>query len=160
MPMTYRWLWACCQSVLTPWNPSLSIVITSVCLLYPPQSSDASPPCTNVEHPSFDLSTATKLKEVVFNCGGSLRWVNAAIESITSKDLEWVTIASLHILVNYGEWWDLDRLLAQLWTSRSIRPTVSFSRMSKMIGLAPKLLPELTKKGAVDVFERDDRRSE
>ena len=78
-----------------------------------------------------------------------------AIESIRSKDLERVTIESRLIIVNYREWGVLDRLLAQLWTSRSIRPTISFSRRGKMIGLAPKLLPELTKKGAVDVFMCD-----
>ena len=93
---------------------------------------------------------------MVFNCGGSLQWVNAAIESITSKDLEWVTIASLHILVNYGEWWDLDRLLAQLWTSRSIRPTILLSREGGMIGLVPELLPELTREGVVGVFEHGE----
>ena len=104
---------------------------------------------------SLDLSTATKLKDVVFSSNWSLQWVNTAIESIRSRDLERVTIESWHILVDYREWGVLDRLLVQLWTSRSIRPTVSFSRESKMIGLVPKLLPELTKKGAVDVFERD-----
>ena len=97
-----------------------------------------------------------KLKEVVFGFNGPLQWINTAIESIGSRDLERVTIKSWHILVDYREWGVLDRLLAQLWTSRSIRPTVSFSRMGKMIGLVPKLLPELTKKGVVDVFERDD----
>ena len=106
--------------------------------------------------PSLDLSTATKLKDVVFGSEGSLRWINTAIESITSKDLERVTIESWHILVDCEEWWDLDRLLTQLWNSRSIRPTIYLSRRGKMIELVPKLLPELTKKGAIDVFERDD----
>ena len=97
-----------------------------------------------------------KLKKVVFGSDGSLRWINTAIETIRSQDLQRVTIKSLHIPVDYREWGNLDRLLAELWTSRSIRPTISFSRQGKMIGLVPKLLPELTKKGAVDVFELDD----
>ena len=92
---------------------------------------------------SLDLSTAMRLKDVVFGFGGSLRWINTAIETIRSKDLRRVTVKSRHIVVNYREWEDLDRLLAQLWTSRSIRPRIVFSRRGKMIGLVPKLLPEL-----------------
>ena len=102
---------------------------------------------------SLDLSTATKLKEVVFNSKGSLRWINTAIETIKFKDLERVTIESRHVLVDYRAWGELDRLLARLWTSRSVRPTISFSKEGKMIGLVSELLPELTKEGAVDVFE-------
>ena len=96
-----------------------------------------------------------KLKEVVFGSDGPLRWINTAIETIRSKDLQRVTIKSWHILVDYREWGDLDRLLTQLWTSHSIRPTILFSRRGEMIGLVPKLLPELTKKAAVDVSEHD-----
>ena len=95
-----------------------------------------------------------KLKNVVFGSRGSLRWINTAIESIKSKDLHRVIVRSSHILVNYREWEDLDHLLTQLWTSRSIRPTIMF-KGDKIIGLVPKFLPELTKNGAVDVFEYD-----
>ena len=104
----------------------------------------------------LDLSTATKLKDVVFDSDGTFRWINTAIETIKSKDLERVTIKSRYVLLNYREWWVLDRALAQLWTSRSIRPTITFSRRGKLIEIVSELLPELTKKGAVDVFERDD----
>ena len=97
-----------------------------------------------------------KLKNVVFGSDGSLRWINTAIESIESTDLRRVTVRSSHILVNYREWEDLDNLLTQLWASRSIRPTIMFNKGGKMIGLAPKLLPELKKNRAVDVFEYDD----
>ena len=61
------------------------------------------------------------------------------------------------IVVNYREWEDLDRVLAQFCTSGSIRPRIVFSRRGKMIGLVPKSLPELTKHGAVDAdVERGD----
>ena len=105
---------------------------------------------------SLNLSTATKLKDVVFTSGGPLRWINTAIETIKSKDLQRVTIVSRHVHVDHREWGDLDRLLAQLWTSHSIRPTITFDSERKMIGLVPELLPELTKEGAVDVFEDED----
>ena len=96
---------------------------------------------------SPDLSTATKLKDVVFSFEGSPQWNNTAIETIKSKDPRQVTVKSWHVSVDYREWGDLDRLLDQLWTSRSIPPKVSFSRRGKMLGLVPKLLPELTKRG-------------
>ena len=106
--------------------------------------------------PSLDLSTAAKLKDVVFSSEGSLRWINAALETIKSKELQRVTVKSWHMLVDYREWGDLDHALAQLWTSRSIRPTILLSREGEMIGLVPELLPELTKQGAVDVFEHGE----
>ena len=122
--------------------------MTSVCLLYPSQSSDPSLSWVNVDGKgSLDLSTATKLKDVVFTSGGPFRWINTAMETIKSEDLEQVTIVSQHVHVDHREWGDLDRLLAQLWTSRSIRPTITFSREGKMMGLAPELLPKLTKEG-------------
>ena len=102
---------------------------------------------------TLDLSAATQLKYVMFSSAQSLRWINTAIETSKSKDLERVTVKSWHVLVDCREWEDLDHTLAQLWTSRSIRPRIEFHRRGKMIGLAPKLLPQLTKSGAVDVFE-------
>ena len=105
---------------------------------------------------SLDLSTATKLKDVIFTSGGPLRWINTAVGTIKSKDLERVTVVSRHVHVDYREWGDLDRLLAQLWTSRSIRPTITFDSERKMIRLVPELLPEPTKEGAVDVFEDEE----
>ena len=108
------------------------------------------------EQHSLDLSTATKLKDVEFRSEGPLRWINVALETIKSKDLQRVTVKPWHVLVDYREWEDLDHTLAQHWTSRSIRSTILFSRKGKMMGLVPKLLPELTKEGAVDVFEHDD----
>ena len=106
--------------------------------------------------PSLDLSTATKLKDVVFSSEGWLQWINAAIESIKSKDLQRVTVISWHTYADYREWGDLDRLLAQLWTLRSVRSKIVFHRRGKMIEVVPELLPELTKEGAVDVSEHGD----
>ena len=46
------------------------------------------------------------------------------------------------------EWRDFDSLLVQLWTSRSIRPEITF--ISFGVGLGRALLPELTNKGVFD----------
>ena len=105
---------------------------------------------------SLDLSTATKLTDVTFSSEGSLRWINTAIKTIKSKDLQQVTIGPWHVLANHREWGDLYRLLAQLWTSRPIHPTIWISTEGKIIEFVPELLPGLMKEGAVDVFEHGE----
>ena len=55
----------------------------------------------------------------------------------------------------YGEWLDLDCLLVQFWELRSIRPKVRYSVMSKdkekAINCVSRLLPEMTKRGVIDL---------
>ena len=54
------------------------------------------------------------------------------------------------------QWRDLDRLLVQFWTSHSIRPKITFeagARRKDIRDYAPNLLPELTRRGLVDLVE-------
>ena len=54
------------------------------------------------------------------------------------------------------KWQDLDHLLVQLWTSRSILPKIRYERRDRgddMGELAPTLLPGLTSRGAVSAVE-------
>ena len=58
--------------------------------------------------------------------------------------------------VVYGEWLDLDRLLVQFWELRSIRPKVTYDVMSadkekEVINCVSCLLPEMTKRGMIDL---------
>ena len=57
----------------------------------------------------------------------------------------------------YQEWHDLDRVLVQFWTSHSIRPRVVYMPRlgeGKDLGVdVPILLPELTRRGLVDLVE-------
>ena len=120
------------------------------------------PPTTT----SFDLSRATKLKELVFRCARpDAQWMAVALQTIKSKRLRQITInpyGTAFVLnateeMIYREWEDLDRLLIQLWTSRSIRPKVVYEVRGEERSLgkyAPNLLPELTRGGLVDVVER------
>jgi hypothetical protein len=114
--------------------------------------------------PPLDLSRATKLKDVGFRCGRStIRWITTALESIQSKNLQQIT-ATIHPIGAFGnpiedavrqEWQDLDHLLVQFWTSRSIRPKFMCERGENGFrGLAPNLLPELMRRGLVDLVER------
>ena len=113
--------------------------------------------------PPLDLSRLTRLKRIVFGCGGAgVQWITMMLRTAESINLEQITI-SLSILVEtpvaesvYWEWQDLDRVLLQFWTSRSIRPKVGYDRGKgerDLRELAPRLLPELTSRKAVDLFE-------
>ena len=117
--------------------------------------------------PSLDLSKATNLTHVVFRCGRSTQWVTATIKTAKSKNLRRITVNSFATNMSsiegavYREWEDLDHLLDQLWTSRSIRPRVIYRRgTGEGDGdLASRSLSKLTKRGFVDMVEYK-RRSE
>ena len=116
---------------------------------------------------SLDLSKATKLKHVKFlrtKMRSTVRWIVKALQTVESKYLESITVfpfdKSLPETVEeevYQEWQDLDRLLVRFWTSHSIRPQVAYvagRRGTKDLeDDAPKLLPELTMRGLVDLVE-------
>jgi hypothetical protein len=55
----------------------------------------------------------------------------------------------------YGEWLDLDRLLVQLWESRRIRLMAAFTKGQDMRSSIECLLPEITKRGMIDLVECD-----
>jgi hypothetical protein len=122
-----------------------------------------------IESGSMDLSKATKLKDVVFRSGlQRVEWVVKALQTITPqhRDLQHLIIDILH---NYsfadlgdndeeavgelvhGQWPDLDRLLIQFWGSHSIRPKVVFTAGHGVEDSIESLLPEITKRGIVEV---------
>ena len=119
---------------------------------------------------SIDLSKVTKLKDVVFRPKPRwIGWVITALQTITPEhqDLRRITIYIPHYLTlavaltnlrqTIGEtdcekWLDLDRLLVQFWEARSIRPKIVFQTDEGM-GDIGCLLPEITKKGVIDIFE-------
>jgi hypothetical protein len=99
---------------------------------------------------SIDLSKATKLKRVEFQpTSWTVQWIIVALQTITPKHRDFRQIA-IHVLeylvpggvganveqtigeANYGQWLNLDRLLVQVWESRSIRPRVIFTEEQGM----------------------------
>ena len=114
--------------------------------------------------PSLDLSKATKLRDVEFRCGKpDIRWITMALQTIESRSLQQITIDLYTPSVRQigetvsQEWLDLDRLLVQFSTSHSIRPKITNGKCEGGTNLAtivPVLLPELTRRGVVDVAER------
>jgi hypothetical protein len=112
------------------------------------------------ETPLVDLSKAPKLKELSFRCGGpTIQQFTMALQTVQSKNLQQITIHPYGTFTNLNEeticqeWWDLDRLLVQFWTSRSIRPEFRYEAGKEgkdFKTFAPSLLPELTRRGLVD----------
>ena len=119
---------------------------------------------------SFDLSTATKLRDLVFRPGSqSVEWITMALQTITPehRELGRLSIHMPYYLTFFGtgvwrwvgeatcrEWSDLDHLLVQFWKSCSIRSKVGCVRLGQnrqstedCIGC---LLPEITKRGIFD----------
>jgi hypothetical protein len=113
---------------------------------------------------SIDLSKATKLKDVVFRLvSWSVEWITIPLQTITPEhqDLRQITIHVLYRLTTdanavrtIGEWTDLDLLLVKLWESRSIRPRVEGVAEQDMRSCVERLLPEITRRGIVDLVER------
>jgi hypothetical protein len=120
---------------------------------------------------SIDLSKTTKLKDVVFRPEPrKVEWVITALQTITPehRDLRHISIHLPYYLTlavvltnlrqtlgeaGFEKWLDLDRLLIQFWESRSIRPKV-ISMMNHGIGdHIGRLLPEITKRGVIDILE-------
>jgi hypothetical protein len=109
----------------------------------------------------LDLSKATKLKDLLFRCGESnVQQVTMALQTVQSKHLQRITIhpraASVRLSAEPApqEWQDLDILLVQFWTSHSIRPKIMYDPgkgVNDIRGLAPSLLPELARRGAIDL---------
>ena len=78
----------------------------------------------------------------------NLRRITIYLYTVTPEDTMEETVRK--------QWLDLDRLLVQFWTSRSIRPRL-MHRSDKggedIRDRVPSLLPELTRRGLLDLVE-------
>jgi len=115
---------------------------------------------------SLDLSKATKLKYLVFvRMEPSVQWITTALQTVKSKNIQDITIYPFGALpetieeADYQEWRDLDRLLVQFGASHSIRPRIMYvvgMRGKDMRNYVSSLLPELTRRGLVNLAEAAD----
>jgi len=114
--------------------------------------------------PEFDFSAATKLKDLAFQPNQlNVQWITRTLQSVESNDLRRITLrpdpytfADTIQETGYREWWELDRLLVQFRTSRSIRPKVVYKMglgVRDVRGYALSLIPELTRRGLVELVE-------
>jgi len=94
--------------------------------------------------------------------GASVQWITTTLQTAESKTIRDITIYPFHSFPETirgavcQEWKDLDRVLVQFWTSHSIRPQVMYGAsegVKDMRDDIPSLLPELTRRGLVDLVE-------
>ena len=114
--------------------------------------------------PWLDLSKLTKLKDVVFECPDIQR-ITMTLRTTESTNLEQITIiypidfGQVIVESAYREWKDLDRLLLQFWVSHSIRAKIRYEQRNEgrdLRDVAPRFLPELTRRGVVDLIKIDE----
>jgi len=108
----------------------------------------------------FDLSRATQLKNVEFHWETDyVQWITITLRTVEPGNLQQIHITidpeiSLFDLLEETinqQWRDLDRLLAQLWTSYSIRPEVMLlGDEDEFLEVATRVMPELRERGAFD----------
>ena len=115
---------------------------------------------------SIDLSKASKLKYLEFVLADpSVQWITMTLRTVKSKNLQFIGInpyddgPQIISEADHQEWQVLDHLLVQFWTSHSIRPWVMYME-EDLKDRVPSLLPELTRRGLVDLVHCWDRNGE
>ena len=105
--------------------------------------------------PIIDLSKATKLQDVEFQCKESnVQWIAAALHTAGSKIIHQVSIGhEAFSYVSRQECSDLDSSLVHLMTSHPLRLKIVHEPMDVPEGAVAYLLPQITKRGVVDVVE-------
>ena len=112
-----------------------------------------------------NLSEATRLDRVVFQFGSGPEWIVGALRTITPNHNLQQILLSLSTNIESrdsigdtacNEWLELDRVLAQLWELRSVRPKVMyrvswFADVESAISCMKSLLPEVTTRRIVDL---------
>ena len=101
----------------------------------------------------------------MFRCGGpDVQWIATTLHTVEPKNLQQISIALPGpALISHTtletvqrEWVDLDCLLVQFWTSHSLRPKVMYEPTKRGRDLrnhVARLLPELTRRGVIDLVE-------
>lgn len=115
--------------------------------------------------PPLDLSGITKLKNLELRWGDpNIQWIVMSLSTVKSESLQQITI-TIGLYASFihpveastnREWRDLDHLLIQLWTSRSILPRIKYQKRNgedKVGELLSELLPKLASRGVVGAFE-------
>ena len=93
----------------------------------------------------------------------SVQWITEILQTVKSKNVQHIQI-SIYTDDEISEairqeWQDLDRLLVHFWTSYLVRPRVVYllrEGEKDMRDHAQSLLPELTRRGLIDLIEATD----
>ena len=93
-----------------------------------------------------------------------IKWIPTILRAAGIKDLQTITLVLPHYTVDTGfmsdliqrEWWDLDLLLVQSWTSRPLRLKLMYERSDGLKYLednVARLLPGSRGRGIVDLVK-------
>lgn len=91
-----------------------------------------------------------------------IKWITTVLRAAGIKKLQTITLVLPHYAVDAGftsvlvqrEWWDLDLLLVQFWTSRPLRLKFMYKRSDGLKYLednVARLLPESRGRGIVSL---------
>jgi len=93
-------------------------------------------------------------------------WINKVLHTTKSGNLQRISLelpppnpvlnGAAHLEMIRQEWADLDHVLVQFWVSRSLRPKVIYepgTEEDELMDRVARLLPELTKRGIIDLVE-------
>lgn len=106
--------------------------------------------------PPLDLPGATKLKDLGFLMRSlNTQWITRTLQTAKSENLRNIIIQldeSDDMMPVRLEWQDVDDLLVELWTSRSILPGIKYNNGEDGIWrkFVASLLPKLTGIGVVE----------
>ena len=115
----------------------------------------------------LDLSGATQIRDVLFRClKPNVKWISKVLHTARSGNLRRISLEPprhRHVAIGAAawekvrqEWPELDQLLVQFWASHSLRPKVMCEPgwMGKEMGdHVARLLPELTRRGIIDLVQ-------
>jgi hypothetical protein len=124
--------------------------------------------------PTLDLFKAAKLGDLSFRRDGpkfqslvrfrapSLQRITVALQTVQSRLLRQIAVQQSGVSIDpveemaLQEWQGLESTLAQSWASHSIHPKIVYQvgkEGGDLRALAPSLLPELMRRGLVDLVE-------
>ena len=92
----------------------------------------------------------------------TVQWITKTLKTAESECLQQIIIYVSSSIINtvqaavHHEWEDLDHLLVQLWTSRSVRSKLKYTKppgYDDVVAWVRDLLPELMGRGVVDLVE-------
>lgn len=96
----------------------------------------------------------------MFRCKSSdVRWITTTLHTVEPQNIQQISLESLHYIPwreTQQEWFDLDTLLVQFWTSHSLRLEVVYESRRGWGDRAEtiaRLLPEVMRRGIADLVE-------
>ena len=112
----------------------------------------------------IDLSTLTKLKDIVISYGWSFEWITGTLNTITSEHLRQITLCPREGIGAMpfegtrvrnqlrGSWSGLERVLLKFSESHSVHSKIHYDPLVfQKVDFFERLLPESSRRGVVEL---------